>query len=78
MREDDDAPEVELEEVNLEEIEAVARPSDLAQEVREKDDAEATQSTEDDNAGDEDMTGRTHMAPATPEFCEVEENWILW
>lgn len=48
----DDAPEAALEEVDEEEIEAVARPADLADEAGEED--EATQSTEDDDAGDEE------------------------
>jgi SWI/SNF-related matrix-associated actin-dependent regulator of chromatin subfamily A member 5 len=50
----EDAPEAALEEVDEEEIEAVARPANLADEAGEEDDAEATQSTEDDDAGDGD------------------------
>ncbi|XP_078168036.1 putative chromatin-remodeling complex ATPase chain [Carex rostrata] len=51
----EDAPEAALEEVDEEEIEAVARPADLADEAGEED--EATQSTEDDDAGDEEGAG---------------------
>jgi hypothetical protein len=50
----DDAAEPPLEEADQEEIEAVARPADLEDEAGDEDDAEATQSTEDD-AGDEEV-----------------------